>query len=67
MGIELGIDVGTLDAIDEDYKKVGDCLTTMITGWLRNANPKPTRGAVTTVLQSERVSGNYHTQIILVC
>ena len=56
IGIELGIDAGTLNAINADCAKVEECLREMIIIWLSNVNPKPTRGAITTALQSERVS-----------
>ena len=63
IGIELGIDVGTLDAIDKDNRKVEDCLQEMITLWLRSSQPKPSRHAISMALQSGCVSrtvGNYH-------
>ena len=63
IGIELGIDSGTLDAINENNKKVEGCLTELITSWLKNTEPTPTRAAITAVLKSEKVSsavGNYH-------
>ena len=55
IGIELGIDEGTLDAINENNRKVEDCLREMMTLWLRD-KPKPSRRAITTALQSGRVS-----------
>ena len=55
IGTELGIDTGTLDAIDANNKKVEGCLNELITGWLRNINPRPTRAAITAVLNSEHV------------
>ena len=66
IGIELGIDTGTLDAIEKDNKKVGDCLTQLITGWLRNTKPRPTRTAISATLKSERIlnaAGNYNKSI----
>ena len=63
LGIELGIDEGTLDAINENNRRVEDCLREMITIWLRNDKPKPSRHAISTALQSGRVSstvGNCH-------
>ena len=63
IGIKLGIDSGTLDAINENNKKVEGCLTELITSWLKNTEPTPTRAAITAVLKSEKVSsavGNYH-------
>ena len=52
IGIELGIDVSTLDAIDKDFRKADDCLTELITKWLRCTNPKPTRNAIAKALES---------------
>ena len=55
IGTELGIDTGTLDAIDVDHRKVEDCLNKLINVWLRDVNPRPTRTAMKAALQSERV------------
>ena len=63
IGIELGIDEGTLDAIEKDNRKVEDSLREMITLWLRGCNPKPSRYTISMALQSGRVSrtvGNDH-------
>ena len=57
IGIELGIDLATLDAISVDERKVDDCLTEVIKKWLRKGKPRPTRQALKSALQSERVSG----------
>ena len=51
IGVQLGIDIGTLDAIEANRRKVEDCLTELIKYWLRNTVPKPTRGALTAALQ----------------
>ena len=58
IGIELGIDVSTLDTIDKDYGKADDCLTELITKWLRRTNPKPTRSAITKALESHSVAAS---------
>ena len=55
IGIELGIDVNTLDTIEKDHRKAEDCLTELISIWLRRVNPKPTRSAVTKALESQSV------------
>ena len=63
IGIELGIDEGTLDAIDKDNRKVEDCLREMITLWLRGCKAKPSRHAISMALKSGCVSrtvGNDH-------
>ena len=59
IGIELGIDVSTLEATKINCMMAGGveaCLTAMTIIWLRNNNPKPTRLALDKALQSERVS-----------
>ena len=54
IGIELGIGTGTLDAIGKNNNyKVEDCLVELLTKWLRG---KPTRSAMTRVLQSRKVT-----------
>ena len=57
VGIELGIDPGTLDAIEANHRNVEERLTDMINKWLRHDEPRPTRGAISAALKSERVSG----------
>ena len=54
IGIALDIDVGTLDAIETNHRQVEDCLTKMITTWLRGVNP--TRSATKAALQSKQVT-----------
>ena len=53
IGVQLGIDVGTLDAIEANRKMVENCLTDLISHWLQNTVPQPTRGALTAILQSQ--------------
>ena len=55
IGVQLGIDMGTLDTIEKDYKMADDCLLRMINGWLRNC-PRPTREAIRVALRSKHVS-----------
>ena len=65
IGVELGIDMGTLDAIEKDCRIVDDCLLRMIKDWLRNS-PRPTREVIRAALQSKHVSnaaGNLHQSI----
>ena len=57
IGIELGINIGTLDAIDLKYRNPEDCLTELIVCWLRGSNPRPTRSTMTMILQSKHVTG----------
>ena len=54
IGLKLGIDAGTLNAIERDNgSDVEGCLLELITVWLKGQNPKPTRSAMTAVLQSK--------------
>ena len=62
IGIRLGIDTGTLDAIEADHRKVEDCLRKLINIWLKDVSPRPTRTAMKAALRSESVlcgAGNY--------
>ena len=54
LGIELGIDIGTLDAIEKNNREVEDCLVQLLSKWLRS---KATRSAMTKALQSRKVTG----------
>ena len=56
IGLELKIDVGSLDAIEEDNPRdVQDCLRALLKKWLRRAQPKPTWGALREALESPLV------------
>ena len=57
IGRELGIDEGTLEAIAVDEITVDECLSRVITTWLKKINPKPTWSAILAALKSECVSG----------
>ena len=55
IGIELSIDIGTLDAIGKNnHHKVEDCLVELLTKWL--CGSKATRSAMIKVLQSRKVT-----------
>ena len=56
IGITLGIDTGTLDAIETDNRRVEGCLIEMITTWLKSVNPMATRSAMKTALQSKHLT-----------
>ena len=56
IGIKLGIDIGTLDAIEKDRRIVQDCLSELISTWLRSIDPRPTRADITAVLKSEHIT-----------
>ena len=64
IGVELGIDMGTLDAIEKDCKVVDECLLKMINIWFRNSS-RPTREVIRVALQSKHVSdvaGNFQSR-----
>ena len=63
IAINLGIEIGTIDAIAANHKYVEDCLTNLISTWLRATNPRPTRAAIDAVLSSQHIliaAGNLH-------
>ena len=55
IGIELRVDIGTLDAIEANNRKVGGCLQELIKHWLRNSS-RPTKEIIRVALQSKLVS-----------
>ena len=57
IGRELGINRGTLEDIAVHERTIDDRLSEVITTWLKNVNPKPTRSAILAAIKSERVSG----------
>ena len=55
VGIELGMDPSTLDAIGKsNHHKVEDCLVELLGKWLRGG--KATQSAMTKALQSHKVT-----------
>ena len=63
IGIELGFDTGTLDAIEHDNRKAGDCLSELISEWLRQSDPRPTRRAMAKALESPSVAVSQATPV----
>ena len=63
IGIELGFDTGTLDAIEYDKKKAEDCLSELISEWLRQSDPRPTRTAMAKALESPSVAVSQATSV----
>ena len=39
IGVQLGVSVGTLDAIDKQYSDPSDCLRKALTTWLKSSTP----------------------------
>ena len=42
IGVELGLPVGTLDAIRTQFTDLTDCVTEMCSKWLKGTHPSPT-------------------------
>ena len=63
IGIELGFDTGTLDAIEYDKRKAEDCLSELISEWLRQSDSKPTRRAMAKALESPSVAVSAATSV----
>ena len=54
MGIQLGIDVGTLEAIrGNNHDQSEDCFTDILTTWLRGRDPIPTWKSLVNALKSD--------------
>jgi len=56
-GLQLGVDVGTLDSIQCEFRNPGDCLMGALRHWLKT-HPEPTWKAVMWALQSNSVEEN---------
>ena len=68
IGVEWGINAGTLAAIEVDHKTVDDCIFKLIQIWLNQPqdSPRPTRSAIKAALQSRRVLVADGTIIIII-
>ena len=55
IGIELNVDLGTIDTIDKDNRKCEECLVELIKVWLRGK--RANSGILSAVLQSSHISG----------
>ena len=59
IGINLDIDVGTLEAIEKDNMGKSDaCFRELLTKWLRRDDPVPSWKTLTDALQSQTVGIN---------
>ena len=61
IGVELGIDTGTLNSIDKDNRWCEEALLSLITLWLQGTKPLPTMSAMSMALKSKKVSGTEET------
>ena len=57
LGIQLGINDSTLEAIGMDQQKAENALVEVIKEWLRQVDPRPTRSALTMALRSKCLAG----------
>ena len=58
IGIQLGIKMSTLDAIDTNKRSVvEECLPEMISKWLHGSNPKSTRTSMNAALRAKCLAG----------
>ena len=66
IGIELGIDFGTLDDIERRERRVDSCLIKLIVMWLGGKFnvSRPTRADITAAIKSLCRAGNYHLIIL---
>ena len=55
IGLELGIDPGTLDVIEGNNKDINNCFRVMLTSWLKMVQPIPTWTALAEALRSPTV------------
>lgn len=54
-GLQLGVDTGTLDGIEYEFRNPGNCLMETLKQWLKT-HPQPTWEAVIQALQSSSVN-----------
>ena len=64
IGLELSIELGTLDAIEKDNSKCEDCLRAVIIQWIHTAKSPPTWIDLDKAMQSKMITGNIVNYII---
>ena len=55
IGLQLGVSVGTLNAIKKDYNSTSDCLRETLTTWLKTSPSPPTWKNIVNVLRRSTV------------
>ena len=55
LGLQLGVSVGTLNAIKKDYNSTSDCLRETLTTWLKTCPSPPTWSNIAGTLKSSTV------------
>ena len=65
VGLELGIDPGTLDSIKANNDAVESRFTAVLLAWLRTVNPRPTLAALAEALRSPTVGYGHLAEQIL--
>ena len=58
IGVELGLPVGTLNAIRTQFTDLTDCVTEMCTKWLQGTHPSPTWDDLIKAVESPFVGEN---------
>ena len=58
IGVELGLPVGTLNAIRTQFTDLTDCVTEMCTKWLQGTHPSPTWNDLIKAVESPFVGEN---------
>lgn len=58
IGLELSVELGTLDAIEKDNPKCEDCLREVIMRWIHAAEAPPTWIALDKAMQSKMITGS---------
>ena len=58
IGLELSIELGTLDAIEKENSKCENCLRAVIIQWIRTAKSPPTWIDLDKAMQSKMITGN---------
>ena len=56
IGLELDVDVGTLESIKSCYDDPKDCLREVLKEWLKSISPPPTRLKLASALSSSAVN-----------
>ena len=67
IGIELGLDIGVLDSIEEDYKKSERCFQKVLAKWLK-FNPNPTWKALDDILTGkQQITDTIGMMLLILC
>ena len=65
LGLELDLDIATLDSIKENNDSIEDRFRAMLTTWLKTVDPNPTLAALAEALRSPTVGCKHLVKQIL--